>query len=237
MTKIAKKIIISDLDDTIKISHTTNHIKTIIRGLFFSHAYAGMSALFQEWEKQGFEIKILSSSPKWIEKKINRFLDLHLFPKRSLHLRDWIKETKIKSYKTNALKHICQQGYDQIILIGDDTEWDPEVFYNLKKSNPNQVINIYIRSIRERPLPSDDIIRFYTAFDVAASEYKANRLSLDSIKYIFNAVYKEENMEFIFPHFVSYPKRFENFDDAELEKLNKELQRKLLSWCSRSDSN
>lgn len=227
MNTKSQKIIISDLDDTIKISHTTSHFKTLIRGLFFSHAYTGMPELYQSWHQRGFDIKILSSSPKWIEKKIHKFLDLNKFPTRTLHLRDWIKEHEIKKYKINSLKKIIEQGCTDIILVGDDTEWDPEVFFELKKEYSQKIKKTYIRSVRGRPLPDADAIPFYTAFDIAAYEYSEQRIDISAVNAISNAIINEKDIEFIFPHFVSKPKENKPHKNNEIESIQKKIEERI----------
>src|SRR5690606_20626744 len=63
-------LLVSDFDDTLKISHTTNRLKTVLRGLFTKQAYAGMSELYQEWV-DGRSFVVISSSPNAIRGKID----------------------------------------------------------------------------------------------------------------------------------------------------------------------
>lgn len=202
-------IIISDLDDTIKISHTQSKLVTVYRGLFRSSAFAGMSELYRSMLRLGAldpngSFFILSSSPPAIRKKIEYFLTKHGFPKAKLILRDWIREPSILKYKMRRLHECLETAAEPVVLFGDDTEHDPEVFTHMKKKFPGKILAIYIRSVRGRELP-EGVTPFYTAFDVACSELAAGRLDNEQVLRVGEAVLAAEKNSWLIPYFSLKP--------------------------------
>lgn len=230
-------VLVSDFDDTLKISHTTNRLKTVIRGLFAKQSYAGMSELFQEWSHNRPFI-LLSSSPLWIRNKIERFLDRHGFPRREIVLRDWLRQKDVLAYKIRALSLLENRGDQAFIFIGDDSEFDPEVFERFRKTHPERTLAIYIRRMRGRPLPAG-IIPFHSAFEIALSELAAGRMKIPQVARIGKAVLDQRNSDLIIPYFAALPVDIElssSFPTLEklseqintrYEKIRRERQRKL----------
>ena len=196
-------LLVSDFDDTLKISHTTNRLRTVFRGLFTKHAYAGMAELFQEWSS-GHPFVILSSSPRVIEGKIGRFLDRHGYPKREIWLRDWLRQKDIRRYKYDSLLKLEARPESAFIFIGDDAEYDPEVFAEFRDRNPTRTLAIYIRRMRGRPLP-DGVVAFHSALEIALSELEAGRLKVPQVSRIGKAILDYGDADHIIPYFASSP--------------------------------
>lgn len=229
MTKpIPTYTLISDYDDTLKISHTTNRLKTVLRGLFTKQSYAGMPELYQEWA-QGRPFVILSSSPLWIRGKIERFLDRHGFPDREILLRDWLRQKDILAYKTEAIASLGDRQDQAFIFIGDDAEFDPEVFHRFREKHPERTLAIYIRRMRGRPLP-DGVIPFHSAFEIALSELKVGRLKIPQVIRVGKAVLDQNDSDLIIPYFASLPAEIrlqEGFPTLEriTEEINSRYER------------
>jgi hypothetical protein len=226
-------LLLSDLDDTIKISHTQSKIITIYRGLFRSSAFAGMAALYGELLKHPqSKFFLVSSSPPQIKKKIENFLKKNHFPTPEIVLRDWIRQPNILKYKLKILLDICDKSPFPLILIGDDTEHDPEVFQHVEKKFPNKILARYLRVVRGRDLPQGSI-GFFTAFDIACSELAAGRLGSDQVLKIGEVVLQSEKTSRLIPWFSLKPPEnfiplFINPDQAVLD-LWKQIQKKILS--------
>lgn len=205
-----KFLLVSDLDDTIKISNTQKKLITMYRGLFRKSAFAGMAELYQEVvgnardgaEEQCFYI--VSSSPPTIRKRIEHFLSFNRFPPAHLTLRDWIRETSIPKYKQAAIASIAAKQKAPLLLVGDDTEHDPEIFTTFAANNPGRVLAIYIRSVKDRILPKGTR-KFYTAFDLACAELEAGRLTHEQVHIVGNAVLNAKKNSWLIPDFMMLP--------------------------------
>jgi phosphatidate phosphatase APP1 len=199
-------LLISDLDDTIKISHTQSKLITIYRGLFRSAAFAGMASLYQEIlaNHPGSTLAIVSSSPPAIRKKIEYFLRLNEFPGATLTLRDWIREPAVLAYKIKAISALTERSPHPVILVGDDTEHDPEVLAQVEKKFPGKVLARYIRVVKGRELP-ENTKGFFTAFDIACAELAAGRLKSDQVLRVGESVLKAEKLSGLIPWFSLQP--------------------------------
>lgn len=196
-------LLVSDFDDTLKISHTTNRIRTVFRGLFARQAYAGMAELYQEWSG-GNPFVILSSSPRLIGGKIGRFLDRHGFPPREIWLRDWLRQKDIRRYKIESLRRLEAREEPGFIFIGDDAEYDPEVFAAFRERNPDRTLAIYIRRMRGRPLP-EGVTAFHSALEIALAELESGRLNIPQVSRIGKAIVDYRDADHIIPYFASSP--------------------------------
>ncbi len=202
-------VLISDLDDTLKISNSERKLVTIFRGLFRDAAFIGMAELYRELLSNSSipnneRFLVLSSSPPQIARRIERFLQKHGFPPARLRLRDWIREPSIVRYKLKSVGEEVAHARAPVILVGDNTEHDPAVFARVKEKMPEKVLAQYIHVVAKKPL-KDGQIPFYTAFDVACAELAAGRISNDQVLRVGEAVLKAEKLTWIIPHFSVKP--------------------------------
>ena len=199
-------LLISDLDDTIKISCTPSPLVTVYRGLFRTSAFAGMAQLYQELVagNPGSEFYVVSSSPPQIRARVERFLAFNGFPKAQLVLRDWIRQKSVIDYKRKAVTDLIEKSRCPVILIGDDTEHDPEVFAHAFEKFPQKVSARYLRTVTGRPLPEGSK-EFFTAFDIACAELAAGRLGNDQVLRIGEALLLAEKNSRLIPWFSLKP--------------------------------
>jgi phosphatidate phosphatase APP1 len=226
-------LLISDLDDTIKISHSQSKIITVYRGLFRSSAFAGMAQLYAELllKHPGSAFCVVTSSPPQIKRKVEFFLSKNKFPAADLVLRDWMRQPSILKYKLRSILAMVEKAsHAKVILVGDDTEHDPEVFAHVAKRFPERILARYLRAVRGRELPEGSVA-FFTAFDVACAELAAGRLDNDEVLRIGEAVLKEEKK--IIPWFSLVPPLsyvpYASTPDSPVEELWKRIREKLQS--------
>jgi phosphatidate phosphatase APP1 len=186
-----------------------------------------MSTLYRGLLHSTGQLYLISSSPTWIQRKIQRFLRLHEFPEATIRLRDWLRETKIKNYKLEALRKIFVTTPETFLLLGDDSEHDPEVFSELRREFPNRIAAIYVRRIRGRRLPHF-CTSFSLAYEVGVHEFLARRLSLKSLLTIAeeNALTKRD--ETFIPYFAYCPRDLSvPLPHASLEAFHEKMQLRL----------
>jgi hypothetical protein len=227
-------LLISDLDDTIKISHTQSKLVTVYRGLFRTSAFAGMAQLYAELlaGHPGSEFCVVSSSPPQIRRKIEFFLAKNSFPAARLTLRDWIRQGSILKYKLGTILALVEASPHPVLLIGDDTEHDPEVFAHVAKRHGEKVAARYLRVVKGRPLPEGSQ-GFFTAFDVACAELGAGRLANEQVLRVGEAVLKTEKSSRLIPWFsIRPPARtapFANEPDSPVAALWRAIQERILA--------
>ena len=166
--------VISDIDDTIKLTEVTSRRRMLLRT--FAEPFEpieGMAAAYQRWEEQGALFHYVSSSPWQIYDAINQFLTDEKFPAGSMHLkwfrlRDEIfKRWQIIRRKSkggvirNLIKRLPGRTF---ILVGDSGERDPEIYAKLASKFPSQVARICIRQIDAKPLDGERLNKIYRRY-------------------------------------------------------------------------
>jgi phosphatidate phosphatase APP1 len=149
--------VISDIDDTIKVSHIGD-TRQMLRTAFLE-AYRpvrGMNKLYRKWELQGAQFHYLSNSPWHLYPVLSKFADNAHFPPGIYHLMEYRLTDK-------SLANLFRSAHDKkfplleelltdfpqrrFILVGDSGEEDPEVFGDLARAFPEQILAIFIRAV------------------------------------------------------------------------------------------
>ena len=154
--------IISDIDDTIKMTEATSR-REMLANTFLRpfEVVEGMVELYQAWHAQGADFHYVSSSPWQLYQPLADLCMSSNFPAGSMHLRYFrIRDEMFKRWRPvrnnrkvgiigAILKWLPKR---QFVLVGDSGERDPEVYRFLAKRFPNQVVAILIRDLQSRPL-------------------------------------------------------------------------------------
>jgi len=163
--------IISDIDDTIKISQVTD-TKKLFNNTFFGDfkAVNGMPEHYMEWSELGTSLHYVSSSPWHLYAPLLDFVNVSGFPWSSFELKYVrLKDTSIFNFFKSGTKTKPSQiepillrfPKRKFVLFGDSGEHDPEVYSGLMRKYPEQIIKIFIRAV-ENEKKSD--VRFQTLF-------------------------------------------------------------------------
>jgi phosphatidate phosphatase APP1 len=162
--------VISDLDDTVIQSRITSFLQAV-RTVMLGNArtrlpFPGVAAFYQALEKGGDgkrrnPIFYVSSSPWNIHDVIADFMDLQHIPRGPIHLRDWdvdldaLTSRRLKRHKEPIIRGILEL-YPSLpfILIGDDSQKDPEIYRSIIDQFPGRILAIYIRRVRTDPARS-----------------------------------------------------------------------------------
>ena len=171
--------IISDIDDTVKISNVTDHTSlldyTFLRDFV---AAPGMSELYAHWSERGASLHFVSSSPWQLYAPLREFLDDTGFPWATLSLKSvrfrdetffnlFKKGTETKPVAIEAI--IDRYPNRNFILVGDSGEQDPEVYAAIMHKYPDRILGIYIRNVTNE---SSDNARFAALFgDLEAARW------------------------------------------------------------------
>lgn len=171
--------VISDIDDTIKISEVRNK-KALLANTFLREFQPapGMAALYQDWLTQGAAFHYVSGSPWQLYEPIRAFADKAGFPLGSYHMKEfrW-KDSSVlnllgsqQEYKLGAIEPILTQfPQRRFVLVGDSGEQDPEIYGVLARKYPKQIARIFIRNVTDEPADAE---RYRKAFaDVPAERW------------------------------------------------------------------
>ncbi len=164
--------IISDIDDTVKVSMVTDR-KALLDYAFLRdfEAAPGMAELYREWVNDDVSLHFVSSSPWQLYAPLTEFLGDQGFPWANLNL-------KLVRFRDATLFDLFKKGTEtkpvivreildryperRFVLVGDSGEQDPEVYAGLMREYPRQILKSYIRNVTgETP----DNERFSSVFD------------------------------------------------------------------------
>ena len=163
--------VISDIDDTVKISEVTNR-KRLLRRTFVEpfEAVEGMAALYRDWTEAGAVMHFVSSSPWQLYSSLEAFFAESGFP----HAVWQMKRIRLKDpsvlrlfgdpyeYKLAEITAILRTFPERrFALIGDSGEKDPETYGELARRFPEQIVTIAIRDVTDEPADAD---RYDAAF-------------------------------------------------------------------------
>ena len=163
--------VISDLDDTIKVSQVKDH-DALLAHTFVKpfQAVPGMAARYAAWEQDGAVFHYLSASPWQLAPFLSEFMAAEKFPLGELTLKHfrW-KDSSFfdlfqspAAYKVPVIAAVLARFPGrQFVLVGDAGEQDPEIYGTIARRHAAQIAGIYIRL-----LEGDDPAapRFATAF-------------------------------------------------------------------------
>ena len=153
--------VISDIDDTIKISQVRDK-RALVRNTFcrpFQPA-PGMADLYQRWAGEGAQFHYVTASPWQLYVPLSEFVRRNGFPTGTFHMKTFrAKDSSFLSlmksperYKPPVIEELFRQFPNRrFVLVGDSGEKDPEIYGALARKHPRQVARILIRDVTDEP--------------------------------------------------------------------------------------
>jgi hypothetical protein len=159
--------VISDVDDTIKITGIPDGEATVMRNTFFApfHATPCMAATYQSFGPE-VAFHYVSGGPWQLYRPLQAWLSEVPFPAGSFHMKN-VRTNPFESESYDDFRKLAH-GSDsateaqkilqietllthfperQFILIGDSGELDPEIFQRIRDEHPAQVKEIRVRDV------------------------------------------------------------------------------------------
>ena len=160
----ARFITISDMDDTVLQSHVTSLVqafRTVLLGNARTRLpFPGVAAFYRALHAgaSGSErnpIFYVSSSPWNLYDLLVDFLDHQGIPVGPLTLRDWdmnreaFGKSRLHRFKAAAIREIMGACSNlPVILVGDSSQQDPEIYRDVVREFPERVLAVYIRDVK-----------------------------------------------------------------------------------------
>jgi hypothetical protein len=173
--------VISDIDDTIKISQVTER-QALLSNTFLHpfRAVPGMSDVYRRWEGQGASFHYVSGSPWQLYEPLRELMQEENFPRGSMDMRTvLLRQLRLVRFgrvrdesvlgpptemKREVLRDILQTfSGRQFVLFGDTGEEDPELYGELAAAFPAQVRRVYLRIVSQQPAADDRVRRAFAA--------------------------------------------------------------------------
>ncbi|MBB6461283.1 phosphatase domain-containing protein [Flammeovirga kamogawensis] len=161
----AKFMVISDVDDTILITHATSFLKripqTIVKHAFKRKEVKLMSKFYHEMYTQGARFFYVSNSEMNLFWVIKHFIETRKFPKGPIYLRyhkNWKDFLPTNSdqgiglgksqHKIDRISYLIDKfDTKQFLLIGDSGQRDPYTYQAIAEKYPDNICGIMIRDV------------------------------------------------------------------------------------------
>ena len=129
----AEVLLISDIDDTIKISHVLNTWDALKNAFAFESRFRGMADVYRRLSAdRDFQVAYVSNAPEVIMKGAHkRLLREGWFPSGPLRLRRNFKGQEHKKQSILKLSHRFDPSL--VILVGDNGESDVHTYHEMAK--------------------------------------------------------------------------------------------------------
>ena len=172
--------VISDIDDTVKITNVADH-QLLLDNTFFRNfrEAPGMPEFYRQLAAAGARLHFVSSSPWQLYGPLQDFFRRAGFPRATLNLKDvrFRDQTLLNLFRPGTETKPAQiepllQRYParRFVLIGDSGEQDPEIYGDIARRYPSQVVRILVRNL-DGGNPGDQ--RYKSAFaGVAADKWQ-----------------------------------------------------------------
>ena len=201
----SKYLIISDIDDTILVSRSNNFfkkmyiilLKNINKRKVFDDVVPHYMALstYGQQDKKAFNSFFYVSSSEWnLYNFINEFAEIHSLPKAVIKLK------KIKTglldllftgrgnhdHKFEKIKDIISFYPNlQYVLLGDDSQRDPDIYERICKIFPLNVAAVYIRhTAKDKKQKTQNILDNMEDLGVATCYFKHSEKAIKHSKEI-----------------------------------------------------
>ena len=162
-----KKAVISDIDDTVLVTHTLNTFRKartlLIKNAHKRKAVKEMKDLYQHFDQKGYSFFYVSNSESNLFPLIRIFLEHNHFPIGPIFLKPFVKWNHIfkkkkrspnNSHKKEKITFLLEALKDmEFTLIGDDSQKDPEIYAEISRTYPGRIKHIYIRSVKKTVTP------------------------------------------------------------------------------------
>jgi hypothetical protein len=193
----AKILVISDIDDTLKVSHVLSTVGAVTSAADDDSHFVGMMEIFRGLERthKDIEFHYVSLAPKLLMGgRHQEFLEENGFPVTKLHMNPGVRQDPQLKQKI-IRKLLVDSNPELVIYFGDNGQFDVVVYDDMVREFPRIPAVTYIREAysgqgeSEHPTLSHQI-GFVTSVEVAMDLINKALLPAASYASIESTVYK-----------------------------------------------
>lgn len=154
-------LVISDIDDTVLVSHTNTRLKRVLTTLFRSYErrkpVEETSGIIDHLGGSLNDHAYVSRSEYNLFPMLSNFINHHELPRGPLFLTPFLslsgllqnkKDPEFKVKKINYL--LAHSENEKVVLIGDDTQHDLQVYAEIARAHGSRIKKIFIRQTDPR---------------------------------------------------------------------------------------
>ncbi|KAG6334571.1 hypothetical protein ID866_4526 [Astraeus odoratus] len=151
--------VISDIDDTVKMSKILDGARAVFHNVFVKDleetVIPGMSEWYRTLWEQGVGFHYVSNSPYELLSVIKEFLYIAGLPPGSIRLRSYTRKSLFDGVlsapgarkRANVIEVLDHFPNSKFLLIGDSGEQDMELYAQLAAERPDQIAGVFIRDV------------------------------------------------------------------------------------------
>ncbi|KAG8693162.1 hypothetical protein FRC09_010691, partial [Ceratobasidium sp. 395] len=156
----ARVRVISDIDDTVKISEVLMGVRSIFHNVFVRHldevVVPGMPEFYTKLAARGAKFHYVSNGPFELLPVLLDFLGVSNLPKGSVKLKSYggrslfqglWGESAADRKRGNVVEVLDNFPESKFILVGDTGEQDLELYSALAQERPEQIIALFLRDV------------------------------------------------------------------------------------------
>ncbi|RDB15960.1 hypothetical protein Hypma_003559 [Hypsizygus marmoreus] len=159
--------VISDIDDTVKLSNVLNGARAVFQNVFVKdlkeNIIPGMGEWYTSMWSRGISFHYVSNGPFELLPVVSEFLKVSQLPPGSIKLKSYAGRSIFNGLlsapatrKRAGVVDILDAFSDsRFFLIGDTGEQDLELYADLARERPNQILAVLVRDV-ETGEPIDD---------------------------------------------------------------------------------
>jgi phosphatidate phosphatase APP1 len=195
-----KRIIVSDIDDTVLVSHSTQTLRKL-RLMLFKNArtrtpFPGVPEFYKALKEGAYRSSrhpfFYVSSSEWnLYDLLDDFFAFNDIPRGVFLLRKltysifkfWKSGQGNHEHKYEKIKSLLEFFSEQrFILIGDSGQRDPEIYKRLATEYPGRIESIYIRKVGSKPYFTN-IQKIQTTLQEISTDYLQVEDTSDAVKH------------------------------------------------------
>ncbi|KAH0582395.1 hypothetical protein H2248_010339 [Termitomyces sp. 'cryptogamus'] len=159
--------VISDIDDTVKLSNILCGARTVFQNVFVrdlkENIIPGMGEWYTSMWSQGVRFHYVSNGPFELLPIVNEFFQISQLPPGSIRLKSYAGRSIFHGLLTapatrkraGVIDILDSFPESRFILIGDTGEQDMELYAELARERPRQILAVFLRDV-EVGDPIDD---------------------------------------------------------------------------------
>ncbi len=149
-------LVISDIDDTVLVSHTNTRLKRLFTTLFRSYVkrrpVQETSRIFDGLGRKQNDHVYVSRSEYNLFPLLSNFFAHHGLPEGPLLLTPFLSfksllhDKKDPDFKIKTIQFLLEHsGHQKVVLIGDDTQHDLQIYAEIAKTHGSRIKKVFIR--------------------------------------------------------------------------------------------
>lgn len=156
--------VITDIDDTVKLSNITSGARAVFRNVFVKDleetTIPEMGIWYQSMWERGVRFHYVSNSPFELLPVIKEFLQISDLPQGSIALKSYNGRSFFNALlsdpatrkRANVVDVLDGFPDSKFILIGDSGEQDLELYASIAMERPQQILAVFIRDVHDAGL-------------------------------------------------------------------------------------